>query len=131
MQSHPVREIYGRGVHRSGGDSPNRETNGREPRVLVYRIGAGRIGRSFKIVQREAHRHAQFVGQPCANKRFIASCADPFDEETSDVVAEVIVLPGSANIAAGFKIAHGAQQFSGGAIAWEPDPIMAWQTRLM
>ena len=36
MQPHPVREVCDRGIDRSGSDSPDREPNGRQPRVLVH-----------------------------------------------------------------------------------------------
>lgn len=131
MQQHPVREAGDRGVDRSGSHGLERETRGRQPRVLTHHVRAGSVGRGFKIVQGEANRHTKPVGQSRAYERFIALPADPFDEEANDVVAEVVVLMGRADIEAGFEIPHDAQQFSGCVTGWEIHPVVTWQPGLM
>jgi hypothetical protein len=103
----------------------------RQPRVLVHHVGASGLRRCFKLLQREADFHAKSVGQPRADERLIALSADALDEETGDVVAEVVVLVLGANIAAGLEMPHDAQQLAGRAITWEVHPVMAWQPGLM
>ena len=57
--------------------------------------------------------------------------ADPFDQKTNEVVAEVIVLICRAKIAVGFEMSHEAQQLGGCAIAREIHPVVPRQAGLM
>src|SRR5262245_22148415 len=130
MQPHPIRQVWNRGVDRSCSYGPDWETHGRQPRVLVHHIGAGGIARGFKIFEAETNRHGKPVGQPRAYERFIALSAHSFNEEARDVVAEIVVLIGRANIEAEFEIPHGAEQFGVRAIAGDMPPVSPLPARL-
>ena len=131
MQSHPVREVRDRGIDRPAGHGADREPHGRQPRILVHHVRFGGVRRGFKILQGEADRHAKLVGQPCAYEGLIALSAEPLDEEASDVVAKIAVLPGRADIAAQFEMPHEAQHLRSHAIARNMHPVMARQSGLM
>ena len=131
MQPHPVREVGDRGVDRAGRGSADRQAHGRQPCILVHHVRPRRFIGSFKIVQTEADGHAEPICQPSADERLKTLSAEAFDEQTRDVVAEVVVLPGSADIAAQFEMPHDTEHFGGRPIARKMHPVMARQPRLM
>ena len=131
MQPHPVREVRDRRVDRARRGGPDRQPHRRQPGILVHHVGPRRFICGFKLVQAEADRHAEPIGQPRADERLKALSAEAFDQQARDVVAEVAVLPGGADIAAQFEMPHHAEHFGGRAIADKMHPVMARQPRLM
>jgi hypothetical protein len=94
VQPHPVRQVGNRRVDRPASHGAYWKANCRQPAVFVHHVRPCSVRRGFKIIQREADRHSKPVSQSRAYKVLIALPADPFDNQTSDVVAEVVVLPG-------------------------------------
>jgi hypothetical protein len=87
--------------------------------------------RRLELIQGEADRHAEPIRQPGANEGFVAPAAHSLDEEAGDVVAEIVVLPGGADIAAQLEVAHRAEHLGGRAVAREMHPIVAGQAGLV
>jgi hypothetical protein len=79
MQPHPVRKVGDRGVDGAGRGGADRQTDGRQPCILVHHIRPCRLIRGFEIVQAEADGHAEPIRQPRADERLKTLSAEAFD----------------------------------------------------
>jgi len=131
MQSHPACQVRNRGVDRPAGQGPDRQADCRQARVLVHHVGPRRVRGSLEVLEREADRHAERIGQPRADEGLVTLSAQALDDEAGNVVAEVVVLPGRAQIAARVQVPHRAHELGRRAIARHMHPVVPRQSGLM